>query len=279
MCIRDKAYNNRDTSQYSSAQKKETRRLNKKKRTNIAKMKQLIRLDTTSREDIYKLSIRTFSSGAYGKANQYKYINKLIKRLDSLKAKGLIIDLRNNTGGSLNFVNHIYSKIATDDFYSGDQGIGYSTRAHGKNFFSKLGSTVFGTVRKKEGYYIKKSMFNKNRAEKEKKRFTGAVVVLVNETTFSGGTCFANYVQTFGRGKIVGQTAGGSAERMYAGTMFKQPIGPKGSLVINMPLWYMDMPGDNIGNVTPDVLVPRNREDIVSQRDAALEAALKVFSF
>jgi len=273
------AYLNRDTTQKKAVPKARKRSIGGKKKANIKEMNRLIRLDTTSQKDVYKLQVRTFSSGAFGKANQYKHVNKIIKRLDSLEAKGLIIDLRNNTGGSLNLVNHLYSKIATTDFYSGDQGIGYSPRAQGKNFFNKIGNTIFGTVRKKEDYYIKKNMVSKNKAEKAKNRFNGEVVVLVNETTFSGGTVFANYVKIQNRGKIVGQTAGGSAERMYAGSLFKQPIGPEGSLLINMPLWYMDMPGDNIGNVAPDVLVSRSREAVIAQKDVTLEAALKEFSF
>lgn len=273
------SYLNRDTSEDRSTRHPEKLSKKEKKQLQIEKSNKLVRLDTTSLPEVYKLSIRTFSSNAFNKVNQYKRVRKIMKRLDSLNAKGLVIDLRNNTGGSLDYVNYIYSMIAPADFYSGDQGIGYSRRAHGATFFKRLGNSVFGSVRKKDGYYIKKSMVEKTKVEKGKKHFDGEVIVLINETTFSGGTVFANYVQTDKRGKVVGQKAGGSSERMYAGSTFKHPIGPEGSLLINMPLWYMDMPGDNLGNTTPDIIVPRTAEAVSAQKDKTLEVALELFSF
>jgi len=242
-------------------------------------MKSFVHLDTTTSKDVYKLAVRTFSSKAFNRVNEYAYTRKLMKRLDSLGAKGLIIDVRNNTGGSLNFVNHIYGMIAHRPFLSGDIGIGYNQRARGTKLFGKIGNTIIGGVRKKDGIYIKKSMSKMNKPERGKEHFTGEVIVLINETTFSGGTCLANYVKTYNRGKLVGQISGGSAERMYAGTLFKKEIGPGESLLINMPLWYMDMPGDNKGNVTPDVIVPRTAEAVEAQQDETLAVALKEFSF
>jgi len=273
------AYINRDTSKKTTFLKEKKKSKKEKKQDQLAELKRLIRLDTTTNPDVYKLSLRTFSSGRFSRVNEYKHVKKLILRLDSLQAKGLIIDLRNNTGGSLNYVNYIYSMIATDNFYSGDEGLGYNSRARGTSLFKKIGNTIYGGVRKKNGVYTKKSMVAKTKPKKGKKHFSGEVVALVNETTFSGGTCFANYIQTYGRGKVVGQVSGGSAERMYAGILFKEPIGPEKSLLINMPLWYMDMPGDNFGNITPDLIVPRSADAVKSQRDETLEVAIESFSF
>ncbi len=273
------AYLNRDTTKNTKTDEVKKLSRKQKKQERIDRLNRLVRLDTTSNPDVYRFSIRTFSSSAFEKVNQYKTVKNIMKRVDSLQPKGIIIDLRNNTGGSLNFVNYIFSTIATSNFYSGDAGFGYAERAGGKNFFSKIGSRFYGGVRKKNGVFTKKSMSEKCKPEKGAVHYDGEVIVLVNETTFSGGTCFANYVQTYKRGKVVGQVAGGSAERMFAGTLFKKPIGPDGSLLINMPLWYMDMPGDQTGNLTPDVIVPREIETIIAQEDRTLEVALEQFTF
>lgn len=273
------AYLNRDTSIVLNEPEVTKLTRKQKKQNRIDRLNRLIKLDTTANPDVYKLGIRTFSSGAYEKVNQYDKVRRLMKRVDSLKAKGLIIDLRNNTGGSLNFVNYVFSTIANSEFYSGDAGYGYNDRAGGEKFFSKIGNRFFGGARKKNGVYVKKSMTEKSKPKKGKIHFTGEVIVLVNATTFSGGTCFANYVQTYHRGKVVGQIPGGSAERMFAGTLFKEPIGPDESLLINMPLWYMDMPGDHTGNLIPDVIVPITAEVIIEQKDFTLEVALQQFTF
>lgn len=273
------AYLNRDTTKPPVPKKVEKLNRKAKKRKRIASMERLINLDTTSHPDIYVLRVRSFSSRNFKRVNEYRHSRDLMKRLDSLRAKGLIIDLRHNTGGSLNFVNHIYSMVADVDFYSGDGGMGYSERAQGKNIFDKVGSVIFSGVRKKDGAFVKKTLVERNKPDWGKEHFNGEVVALVNQTTFSGGTCLANYVKTYKRGKVVGQIPGGSAERMFAGTLFKEAIGPEKSLLINMPLWYMDMPGDFEGNLIPDIIVPITAEAIAAQRDDTIEAAVKSFYF
>ena len=239
-----------------------------------ARLAEYLYLDTTATEGVYRLVVRSFSTGAFGKANPYRRVRRLFRRLDSLGARGLLIDVRNNTGGSAGLVDYVFGHVAERPYAMVDEVTGHSARALGRTWYSRVGNRLFGGVRAdgNGGYYVKRA--GKTTKPERRRRFGGPVVVLTNEITFSGGSALAHYVQHYGRGAVVGQVPGGSAERMYARELFAVYVGPDDELEIHMPLWYMDMVGEARGNVRPDVVVPRVREDIVDGRDAALEAAL-----
>ena len=148
-------------------------------------------------------------------------------------------------------------------------------RAVGKNVIGRTGNRVFGGTRGRNGDY-RRRWAGKPVKPKRRHRFDGDVVVLTNELTFSGGSTLAHYVKHYGRGELVGQVPGGSAERMYAGDLFEIKIGPEDEFRVNMPLWYMDMVGDAKGNVQPDVVVERTRERVLSEEDDTLAAALEL---
>ncbi len=240
-----------------------------------AQMTRSISLDTTAATGVYRLDVNSFSGDVLGKANPYRRLRKLIKEVDRAQASALIVDVRNNTGGSADLVDHLYGFIAREPYHMVDSMLGYTPRVWGKNIFERLGNYVFGNVRSTGDKYVKRGL-RKQRKPKRRRHFDGDVIVLVNEITFSGGTAFAHYVQHFGRGRVVGQTSGGSAERMFAGDLFEVRIGPRKEFRINMPLWYMDMVGDTRGNVVPDVIVPRTRENQLDDSDPVLEAALEL---
>ena len=248
-----------------------------RRRRRRARLARGISLDTTAAAGIYALSIRSFSKSGLGSANAYRRVRRLFARLDSLDARGLVIDVRNNTGGSADLVDHVFGFIADERYALTERTTGHSRRAKGRNIFERSGNVLIGGVRPdgEGGYYVKRAGKTK-RPKARRRRFTGPVVVLVNEITFSGGTVLAHYVQHYRRGLVVGQVPGGSAERMYARDLFEVYVGPDDELRINMPLWYMDMIGEARGNVRPDVVVPRTRADILAERDAALEVAIEL---
>lgn len=244
------------------------------KPTKEQRIERLLSLDTVRLDDVYKLDIRTFSSSQLKKVPEIKLLRQYFRKLNEQQAKGLIIDLRDNTGGAMSMVSLVYSYLTDNKYLLVDDVLAYDERAAGKNIFSKTGNYIFGGVRKRGGVYIMNDSKKLQKPKKAIRRFDGEVIVLVNEPTFSGGTTLAAYIQNSGRGKVVGQIPGGSAQQMFAAQLFKVPLGPNKELVLNMPLWYMDMTGNAKGNVIPDVLVRRTVEDYTSNRDAALEAAL-----
>ena len=235
----------------------------------------LIALDTTRLPGVGLLEIRSFSKKVLGKGDPYRKVRRIMRELDRGGTKALIVDVRSNTGGSADLVDHVFSFLATDEFVMLDSMYAYTGRATGKNAFAKTGEYIFGGVRRRNGRYEKLGSLKLNKPRR-RRHFDGEVIVLTDEITFSGGTALAHYVQHYRRGRVVGQTPGGSAERMYAGSLFEIKIGPNDELRVNMPLWYMDMVGDARGNVTPDLVVPRTRENQLSDTDPVVEAALRL---
>ncbi len=234
-----------------------------------------IRLDTTRLDGVYRLEVASFSKSQLGKGNAHRRVRTVMKQLHRERATGLVLDLRGNTGGSAALVDHLYGFLAQERYHMLDSMIGYTPRVYGKNVFERVGNYLFGNVRRR-GEVWRKPGVTKLRKPKRRAHFDGDLVVLTNEITFSGGSAMAHYVQYYDRGKVVGQTPGGSAERMFAGDLFEIRIGPRKEFRVNMPLWYMDMVGDARGNVRPDVLVPRTRVNQLDGSDAALEAALRL---
>ena len=241
------------------------------------RMEQLIRLDTTTHPDIARLVIRTFSRSAFNRADEYAHLRRLFKSVADRKVQALVIDVRGNTGGSLGLVNHVLAYLLEDRAQSIEHSVAYHKRALGKGPVARWRYRMAGQVRQVDSSYYATRMA---REVKPKRRaaFRGPVAVLVNEMSFSGATTLANVIQSSGRGIVVGQTAGGSAERMYAGKTFKVPVGPGDRLQLNMPLYFMKMPGEQLGNLQPDYIVERRIEDVVAGEDATLKTAVEQLS-
>ena len=242
----------------------------KRKRQRLAK---LIYLDTTDAPGVYHLTVRSFSTGVIGSGGGYQRLRKLFKQLDEAEADGLIIDLRNNLGGAASLVDHLYGFLAEGRYTMLDSMTATNKRALGRRRLGRFGRRVFGVRRTEAGHY-RKRWAGKPTKPKRRHHFDGDVVVLTNESTFSGGTALAHYVKHYGRGRVVGQVPGGSAERMYAGSSMRIKVGPDKEFQITMPLWYMDMVGDEKGNVQPDLIVERTPDIILDEDDDTLQAAL-----
>ncbi len=251
---------------------KPSRRKLKRLRLNSA-----IDLDTTRLANVKLLKIRTFSDGAYKGVNEYKHIRQVFDTIVQSNTSGLIIDLRNNTGGSISFMGHVLNHLLDTPYQYISEMVGYHPRARGSNTFAKIAARIFGGVKRMpDGSYINERALKIQKPVKPKRRYTGDLVVLINETSFSGATQFAHLIQSHGRGTVVGQPAGGSAERMYAGRSMKRDVGPQDKFELTLPLFYLDMTGDARGNVIPDVLVERTLDDVLQERDAAYELALEM---
>ena len=258
------------TSPDSTAQKTRVRKRVAAER----RMRELISLEFLEGGRVAELDIRTFSGGAYKRVNQYKHVRRLFEQVDSAGVEGLIIDVRGNTGGALDLVEHVLSFVLDSTFVTQEVAIAYHRRGAGSTGFKRWRNRALGGVKAQgNDVYRATRMYDSTEPAKPERRYAGPLAVLVDESSFSGATTLANAVQQLGRGLVVGQVPGGSAERMYAGMLFKVPVGPRKRWELNMPLYYMDMLGDARGNLRPDILVPREAADVIAGRDAAREIA------
>jgi len=224
------------------------------------------------------LDIRSFTNRKFKDGNYFKFINRVF---DSLKTAGtdqLIIDLRNNTGGSSGRITHLFTYLSEGKFHFADRIVLTGpARAQPGESDKDLRRRQNGAL-SKHGRKVQRVLGKPMKPRKAKKRYGGKVVVLINEVTFSASGMFARYVQGSGRGKLVGVTAGASAGVTYGGSSRKKRlfIGPNEEFEMKINNISLQLPYATEGNVTPDVLVPVTESALRAGRDEQLERALKV---
>ncbi|HRH42051.1 MAG TPA: S41 family peptidase [Pyrinomonadaceae bacterium] len=173
-------------------------------------------------------------------ADMGKWLQIELQKFDSVK--GVIIDLRGNRGG---FVEEV--KKCLGQFFV--QNIEFGT------FIERSGKTKDTEIKGKKD-----------------KAFKGKLVVLVDDESFSGAEIFAQIIKETGRGQIVGtHTKGlvlnsvefGLPDDFRVSIAFRDYISPQGYRIEGK-------------GVAPNFEVPLTIEEILKNRDLALEKALEI---
>ena len=125
-----------------------------------------------------------------GSSGAYKRIRRLFRELAKVEAIGLIVDVRNNLGGSAGLVDHLYGYLAADRYTMLDSMTAPSKRALGRDPAARVATRIFGRARGRAGHY-RRTRAGKPIKPERRGHFDGDVVVLTNELTFSGGTVLA----------------------------------------------------------------------------------------
>lgn len=162
-----------------------------------------------------------------------------VKKLMQANVKGIILDLRNNSGGSLNDVVQM------------------------TGLFIEAGPIVQVKGRDASPYVLKD--------KDEKVVYTGPLVVMVNTQSASASEILAAAIQDYGRGVIVGSrsTFGkGTVQRFFdldkAISGFDE-FKPLGDVKITLQKFYrVDGGSTQLKGVTPDINLPDNQQYIDS---------------
>lgn len=229
------------------------------------------------------IKIRGFSNGDYE-----SFYKEAFEKIDSVKAKNLIIDLRNNGGGRLVEIHDLYSYLAQEQFKFVEEGEIKTRFPTVKSFMSRkssVGGTIFKSIyvpalffrdlfksHKDDGklvYRFKQSKI----AEPKENNYKGNVYVLVNGGSFSATSVFSNFVKANKRGVIVGEETGGAYNSTVAGQT-KEVILPNSKIKLHFGLMVLETPYktavDGYG-VLPDVTIIPTLEDRENNRDPELE--------
>ena len=175
----------------------------------------------------------------------------IIIAIEKLKdTPGMIIDLRNNSGGALGMANTLIERFL-------------SAKANGAKILTRTGRPI--TVA-----FISVMDLNTELNGDKARAYAKPLVILTNENSASASEIFSGTLQDLGRATVIGQrTCGcllgylGYADLPGGGQLAYSEIGfvlPKGRRI----------EGDG---VKPDIEIARTREDILFNRDRALEAA------
>ena len=194
-------------------------------------------------DNIAVLKLRTFSNKNLFKKSRKK-IKKAFKKIKDRGANKLVIDLRNNGGGAISNVNHMLSYLLKENFkIVKEANLNANLDRKDLNLFKK----IFLAAAKKETFEDKillKKYNNKKKKVKNKLRFDGGLVVLINERSYSASTMFSAIIKDKNRGTLLGSNSGGSYYISFAG--FSKYLKLKNSQIrIRIPLIRM------VYNVTP----------------------------
>lgn len=204
------------------------------------------------------------------------------------KTSYLIIDIRNNYGGSLEEINNLYSYLATQPFVLiKPSELSSSLTPLQTNYFKKTSAVKYAvkgmtyptyfflktlnTYRKdgKSYYKIKADHVTKS----NKNAFHGKIFVLINGGSFSSSSILSSKLKYDKRATLVGEETGGANDGSVAGFYSYQVLPnsrltfPIGLLLVNpnIALSYTQK------GVIPNIIIPETLQDVIAQKDPQLD--------
>jgi len=220
------------------------------------------------KEEKYCLSFFEKNDFAYLKIKSFANIKTLSEFLEHTfdtiienESKNLIIDLRNNFGGSSDGVDTLLSYL-TNEQYRQYSSIGLRINNDVRRKYKNKQSGFYENIKNLENntiFYYNDDLLNK-RPGKRKNLFKGNVFVLVNDKTFSAASTFTGVVKEFALGEIIGQSeTGGTIEYFGDFLNFKLP-NTRINFFISSKI-FRQYGGEEINNgVSPDIVINENRE-------------------
>ena len=200
------------------------------------------------------------------------------------KREVLILDLRNNGGGSTDAKNGLVTRLfdkklmAMDDAYMvtlDHKGLEEHLWTWDKR---AINPNPLGFRKNANGTYSLRPMFEDNlkTIAPKKNVFKGKLIVLTSDQNSSGSTHLLGLFQRKDRALLIGERTGGSPDGATAGLLFFLTL-PESGIRARVPTirYTADMGQDYVPGtgVTPDVLVERSVADFRAGRDPALDQA------
>ena len=209
-----------------------------------------------------KYGIFSFSSFAasYG-FNYEEFLEKSFKKIRAKKIKKLIIDLRGNTGGAMQYSLMRY-------FVGENVSLGRYIVGKPKKMFESRHLTKFNSdyskhrkISRKQKRLIRRNNFDNGEVFTTyidpEFVYKGQIVLLTDEGTFSSASILAAYLKTMCNAKIVGHSAGGSFYKGNAGTLSLKLPKSKMKIFINPNTFYSHLESVNnpLSVKIPDLIV------------------------
>ena len=234
------------------------------------------------------IKIKTFS-GTYSQ----KFYRETFREIKKAKSKYLILDIRDNLGGSLAEITNLYSYLAKDKFrFINDLEVANRTSITHADYFSHfpnylkpiaavgyLPSKLMSLLmvrHKNDKYYLKsQNIFTPKKPKKD--AFEGEIYVLINGSSFSASSVISAKLKNDKRAMIIGEETGGANDGTVAGIYSTQKL-PNSKLKLPIGLFLVQPNIEfthTMKGVTPDVEIKPNFQQILERKDVELEWILK----
>lgn len=234
------------------------------------------------------MKIKTFS-GTYSR----KFYKESFDLLKKSKSDYLIIDVRDNLGGSLSEINNLYSYLVSENFkFINDIQVTSRSSMFQASYLSQfplylkpLG--IFGypiylagtalSVKKVEGkFYLRNnSIFAMKKPKKN--NFKGKIYLLINGSSFSAASILPSKLKDDHRAFLVGEETGGANDGTVAGRYAQEKLpNSKLSLPIGLMLIQPDITFTNTKKgVIPDKEIVLTTQHILEKKDPELDWIMK----
>ena len=234
------------------------------------------------------MKIKTFS-GFLSK----KFYQNSFAEMKETGTQYLILDVRDNLGGSLSEIHNLYSYLAKDDFvFMKDMQVtGRNSMLHAQYFKARpwwakpfLGlfapyyyMRTLTSTRKKDGKFVVGNRKYTRPTEPQENAFAGKVYVLINGGSFSAASVLPAKMQNDGRAILVGEETGGAHDGTVAGRYTMKDL-PESDLrlPVSLILIQPEVEFENEGKgVKPDIEIIPTIDDLVQKNDIELNWILQ----
>lgn len=238
--------------------------------------------------DLAVLKFRSFENG-YNEADRKiaeKQLDHFFTQLDSLKTKNLIIDLRDNSGGSADLANYLFSYISSTPYYYFDyMGAKYKSVKDWKHYAQypdNIGEINLNETKLKDGlncYTETNSTDWWFKLQHNKSNFyKGKISVLINGGCFSTTGHLLALMREHKIGKFYGEYSQGSNYSNAGGQAF---ILPYSKTLVWIPTFQYGMRTPHFINdpkgIKPDVEIQTESDDLRTGFDRQMDFVMKQY--
>ncbi len=214
-----------------------------------------------------------------------KFLSDAFKEIESKNISNLIIDIRDNEGGdeevNLVLAKHLANKELEIPKFK--ELLTYKVVSeHLKPYLKTWDKSFYDRSDKvvdlKNGFYTWKKERHSKKIDIEKNAFSGDVYLLVNEANSSATFFLALMLQQNKRATIIGTETGGNLKGTNGGNLFFLKL-PNSKIEVDIPLigYYPTLDQIDKG-VTPDIIVDKTIDDIITEKDIELEKVFEIIN-